>query len=440
MINPFLYRFFLRIRPFLARYIVLLACIAGFIWYAQYTRTIIKQLQGEAVTVTQTYAELIRVAITERMNNEEMNVIFEEIIRKSDIPVIITDTAWTPIMWRNITDGPFFNRREFEDHDTSAQAFEKIKLKMAEYEKTYDPKELTISETGTRIGYLVFGNSDLIHSLSFMPFIEVGIIAVFIFFAFMGFHNIRVTERSNLWVGLAKETAHQLGTPISSLMGWIEVLRSTDSQDEPLEPEEFVKQVYTITGTMETDISRLRKVTDRFSQIGSMPDFVPCDINAIVNDAVAYFRNRLPLLGKRIEISIEFGQLPLVDANQQLIEWVFENLFKNSVDAIVRADGRIEITTEYDESLNIVRITHGDNGKGISREDQKKIFVPGYTTKKRGWGLGLTLVKRIIEDYHNGRIYLIASQKEKGAVFCVELPVMAKKMGKKKNNKNRLDL
>jgi signal transduction histidine kinase len=171
-----------------------------------------------------------------------------------------------------------------------------------------------------------------------------------------------------------------------------------------------------------------------------MPDFVPCDINAIVNDAVAYFRNRLPLLGKRIEISIEFGQLPLVDANQQLIEWVFENLFKNSVDAIVRADGRIEITTEYDESLNIVRITHGDNGKGISREDQKKIFVPGYTTKKRGWGLGLTLVKRIIEDYHNGRIYLIASQKEKGAVFCVELPVMAKKMGKKKNNKNRLDL
>jgi signal transduction histidine kinase len=423
MANPAFYHFLMRIRPFTGKYVLLLICIAAFIWYAQYSRTIIMQLQEEALTVTQTYAELIRTAITERMNNEEMNVIFEEIIRKSNIPVIITDTSWTPMMWRNVVVGPFFHRREVPTHDTTAASIAQIRQKLAEYKYTYAPKVLYISETRTKIGYLVFGNSELIGSLSRMPYIEVGLVAAFVFFAFLGFHNIRVTERSNLWVGLAKETAHQLGTPISSLMGWIEYIKSTGSQDEPIEPEEFVKQVHTVCENMETDLSRLRKVTSRFSQIGSVPALLPCDLNAVLSDAAAYFRMRLPLLGKHIEIKLACGSLPQVAANRYLVEWVFENLLKNSVDAITKADGEIEIKTEYIEAEHVVRITHSDNGKGISWDDQKKIFAPGFTTKKRGWGLGLTLAKRIIEDYHKGRIYLAFSQKDKGTVFCIDLPV-----------------
>jgi len=376
--------------------------------------------------VTQTYAELIRVAITERMNNEEMNVVFEEIIRKSNIPVIITDTAWVPLMWREVFSGPFYKRREIAVHDTTAYTRQLLKDKVAEFKATYPFKVLYISETKTKIGYLVFGNGEVIQSLRFMPFIEIGIIAAFIFFAFLGFHNIRVTERSNLWVGLAKETAHQLGTPISSLMGWVEYIKMSDSQDEPVEPEDFVRQVYTICGNMENDLSRLRKVTGRFSQIGSVPALAPCDINTVIDDAANYFKARLPFLGKHIEICFECGELPLVDVNHQLLEWVVENLLKNSVDAITNPDGRIDIKTEYLSQEKIVRITHSDNGKGISWDDRKRIFIPGFTTKKRGWGLGLTLVKRIVEDYHNGHIYLLSSQRDRGAVFCVELPVREK--------------
>jgi signal transduction histidine kinase len=423
MANPALYHFLMRIRPFTGRYVLLLICIAAFIWYAQYSRTIIMQLQDEALSVTQTYAELIRTAITERMNNEEMNVIFEEIIRKSNIPVIITDTSWTPLMWRNVVVGPFFHRQEVPTHDTGAAAVAKVRRKLAEFKNIYAPKVLYISETKTKIGYLAFGNSELIGSLSRMPYIEVGLVAAFVFFAFLGFHNIQVTERSNLWVGLAKETAHQLGTPISSLMGWIEYIKSAGSQDEPVDPEEYVKQVHTVCENMETDLSRLRKVTSRFSQIGSVPALTKCDLNAVLNDAAAYFRMRLPLLGKHIEIKLTCGGLPFIAANRHLIEWVFENLLKNSVDAITKPDGEIEITTQYLENDRVVRITHADNGKGISWEDQKKIFAPGFTTKKRGWGLGLTLAKRIVEDYHKGKIYLAFSQKDKGTVFCIDLPV-----------------
>ncbi len=423
MANPAVYRFLMRIRPFTGRYVLLLVCIAGFIWYAQYSRSIIMRLQDESVTVTQTYAELIRTAITERMNNEEMNVIFEEIIRKSNIPVIITDTAWAPLMWRNIVVGPFFNRKEIPPHDSSAAALQQIQKMIAEFRFTYTPKVLYISETQTRIGYLVFGNSELIGSLSRMPYIEVGLVAAFIFFAFLGFHNIQATERSNLWVGLAKETAHQLGTPISSLMGWIEFIKSSGSQDEPVDPEEFVAQVYKACDNMDADLTRLKKVTSRFSQIGSVPALTPCDINAVLNDAAMYFRMRLPLLGKHIEIRLTCGDLPKVYANCHLFEWVFENLMKNSVDAITKSDGLIEITTVYIPEEKIVKITHADNGKGISWEDQKRIFAPGFTTKKRGWGLGLTLAKRIVEDYHKGRIYLSYSQKDNGTVFVIDLPV-----------------
>jgi hypothetical protein len=407
--------------------VLLLACIAGFIWYAQYTRTIIMQLQEESVSVTQTYAELIRTAITERMNNEEMNVIFEEIIRKANIPVIITDTLWNPIMWRNVVVGPFFHRTEVPTHDTSAAAIAKIRTNVAEFKRSYTPKVLYLSETQSKLGYLVFGNSELIHSLSRMPYIEAGLVAAFIFFAFLGFHNIRVTERSNLWVGLAKETAHQLGTPISSLMGWVEYMGSLTRADDPIDPEDFVKQVHSVTDNMGNDLLRLRKVTSRFSQIGSVPALVPCDINSVLSDAATYFRTRLPFLGKHIEIRLSPGVLPTIAANKQLIEWVFENLLKNSVDAIVKPDGLIEIKTDYVGTDKIVRISHADNGKGISREDQKKIFAPGFTTKKRGWGLGLTLAKRIVEDYHKGRIYLSWSQKDKGTTFFIDLPVGADK-------------
>jgi signal transduction histidine kinase len=418
------YQFVMTVAPFLSKKILILFSIAvALIVYMLYTHDVVKRLQDDAVNVTQTYAELIRAAISESMSNDQMNIIFDDILQKTNIPIVITDTNWTPLLWKNIRRGHLFLRKDVMQQDPTPEIRHYIKKKTSEFIETYEPKPIYIKETSTKFGYLVFGNSDLIIRLSRIPIYAFCLVALFFFVLYLAFLSVRVTERSNLWVGLAKETAHQLGTPISSLMGWVEYIKTLQAAETPLEPEEYVKQIHTICEHMEKDLSRLKKITSRFSQIGSVPTLTPCDINSILEDAMGYFQTRLPFLGKHIAIQSHFAELPKVAANKELLEWVFENLLKNSLDAIVRNDGLIEIRTELITSDKIVRIYHGDNGKGISWEAQKKIFSPGYSTKKRGWGLGLTLAKRIIEEYHNGSIYVNWSQKDKGTVFCIDLPV-----------------
>ena len=420
------YRLLMTIEPFIGKnFLILGGIVIGLILYMLYTQDVVKRLQEDSVNVTQTYTELIRAAISESMSNEQMNIVFDEIIQKTNIPIVITATAWTPLMWKNIRRGVLFFRKDVPQQDVSPAAKAFLRKKVSEFTKTYEPKPLYLKETSSKFGYLVFGNSDLVIQLSRIPLYESGLVGLFLLLVYLGFRSIRVTERSNLWVGLAKETAHQLGTPISSLMGWVEFIKSLSGGEAPVEPEEYVKHVYKVCDNMEKDLFRLTKITNRFSQIGSIPKLTPRDINAILEDAMVYFESRLPLLGKHIELKSKFNDLPYVAVNKELMEWVFENLLKNSVDAITKNDGFIEIRTEFIECDNIVRIYHEDNGKGISWEDQKKIFAPGYSTKKRGWGLGLTLAKRIVEDYHKGRIYLNWSQKDKGTVFCIDLPVEA---------------
>jgi signal transduction histidine kinase len=422
--GPWLYQFFMTIEPFIGKHFLVLGFIAvGLVGYTLYTRDVVKRLKADAVNVTQTYAELIRAAISETMSNDQMNIIFDDILQKTNIPIVITDTAWTPLLWKNIRRGPIFFRKDVTQQDTQPGTFRYVQGTTMDFVKKYEPKPLYIKDTSTKFGYLVFGNSDLIIQLSMISLYEFGLVALFLFFLYLGFRSIRVTERSNLWVGLAKETAHQLGTPISSMLGWVEYVKMQSEAETSLEPEEYVKEVHKVCEHMEKDLSRLKKITSRFSHIGSVPALTPRDINSILEDAMGYFQTRLPLLGKHIEIKSQFGTLPPVAVNKELLEWVFENLLKNSVDAIVKNDGVIEIKTEYIACDRIVRVYHGDNGKGISWESQKRIFAPGYTTKKRGWGLGLTLAKRIVEDYHKGRIYVNWSQKDKGTVFCVDLPV-----------------
>jgi hypothetical protein len=422
--TPQLYFFFLRIKPFTGGYAFLILCILFLLSYAIFIRYIVGRLHQDSVEVTQTYAELMRTAISENMNYEEMNVIFDEIIQKTSNPLIVTDTAYNPIMWKNIWDGYLFLKgRLLSTDDTSAATRQFLTRKVREFSRSYEPKPLFISETHTKIGYLVFGDSDLIKSLKWVPFMGIGVVVAFIIFAYLAFRTIRLTERSNLWVGLAKETAHQLGTPISSLMGWVEFMRATSETDEGFDGGEFLRQVHRICDDMDSDLSRLRKITARFSQIGSLPILAPADLNGVVEDSQKYLAMRLPLLKKKIEIKTDFGKLPAVNLNKDLMEWVLENLMKNSVDAIHHDNGRIDIHTEYLPHENLVRAAVTDNGMGLSWENQKKIFSPGYTTKKRGWGLGLTLAKRIVEDYHKGQIYVSWSQKGKGTTICIDLPL-----------------
>ena len=422
--NRSLYSFLMRIRPYINKKVVIsisIICLAGYNLFFCY---LIARLKDQTINGTQAYAELIEISVSNGMSFEETENILKKIIKHSTNPIIITDSQWHPLMWENISMSQFSYKPLILRDKLTIEQEMFLQSKISEFKKSYKPRPLYISDNGNLMGYLVCGNNRLIRTLAIMPFFEAVLAILFILLAYFTFHNIRVTERSNLWVGLAKETAHQLGTPISSLMGWVEYIRTVKDKDSGVDPEIFIQQATRICEDMDNDLKRLKKVTARFSQIGSVPALSPCDINLLLSEVTEYFRMRLPLLRKRIEIVFNFGDIPLIEANNDLLGWVFENIIKNSIDAINRNDGKIEIHTIHSTPERIVKIIIADNGKGLAWEDHKNIFTPGFTTKKRGWGLGLTLAKRIVEDYHNGRIYVSWSHKEKGTEFCIELPYM----------------
>jgi len=221
-------------------------------------------------------------------------------------------------------------------------------------------------------------------------------VSLFIFIGFIGFSTIKKSEQRFIWVGMAKETAHQLGTPISSLLGWIELLRERSYQ----RPDTLL-----VVEEIEQDTERLKKVAERFSQIGSMSDLRDQDIHVVLKTVIDYIRHRLPRMKKTVTIEEHFAEIPAVPLNVDLIEWVFENLIKNAIDAIDHDNGRIQIVSGISDRHGFkVYVDVVDNGRGIVFKNKNDVFRPGISTKKRGWGLGLNLAKRIVEEYHGGRL------------------------------------
>jgi signal transduction histidine kinase len=227
--------------------------------------------------------------------------------------------------------------------------------------------------------------------------VEISAIGLFLLISYLGFRSIKKSEQQFIWVGMAKETAHQLGTPLSSLMGWTELIKADLSKDN----------LNKTIPEMENDIMRLYKVAARFSQIGSQAELKKQDIITILSEVVNYFRRRLPQMGKKIDIIESYSKVAKVYMNKDLFEWVIENLIKNSLDAIEKEKGVIEISVGMlDDKSKKIFIDVRDNGKGINLQNRRRIFRPGYSTKKRGWGLGLNLSKRIIEEYHHGKLMI----------------------------------
>jgi Signal transduction histidine kinase len=252
--------------------------------------------------------------------------------------------------------------------------------------------------------YMYYGSSKLQRTLAIFPFVQVTIILIFVIFGFITFRTSEEDEQNKVWIGLAKETAHQLGTPISSLLGWLEYLRSQDIDPSVVEE-------------MDKDLTRLMKVADRFSKIGSATSLEPVIINETVGESVMYFRTRMP---KNVALNYNgFAIAPVMAmANTALFEWVVENILKNSLDAL-QGQGKIDVVIDSTETK--VNIDFRDTGKGIAKTNFKRIFEPGFTTKTRGWGLGLSLSKRIIEEYHKGKIYVVDSEIGKGTTIRISL-------------------
>lgn len=327
---------------------------AATLWY---TETFLDELREQEVKKVQQFAMAIHNILDADV---ETDITFEQDIIRSNntIPIIMTDENGNVIEARNIDE----QKRNNPDW---------IKKKLAEMEREVTPIKITVSDDITQ--YLYYQNSILLTKLRYYPLVLLGVISLFIIIAYIAFSNARKSEQNQVWNGLAKETAHQIGTPLSSLMGWLELLRSKET--EPLMVEE-----------MEKDINRLNTITDRFSKIGSMPAISTQDIVEISNESVSYLAARSP---RKIKVKFNaegagVGPLP-VKLNKPLFEWVIENLVRNAIDAI---EGEGEIEVRVSDSGRKVVVEVEDNGKGIPQNKFKTIFRPGFTTKSRGWGLG----------------------------------------------------
>ncbi len=341
----------------------------------------------------------------------ETSFIANSIVLREDftftIPSIVSDDSG-PTMWRNLPVD-----EQLESRDDSLEAMTALARYQAEMDEMNEPIPIeVISEPLGELRQQVhFGESKLIRELRIFPYVQLLFVGLFIFVGYAGFSYVRRNEQSSLWVGMAKEAAHQLGTPISSLMGWTQLMKTGELDAETQQ---------SAIAEVEKDISRLQRVTNRFSNIGSRPQLKPTSVETLVAGVADYMRQRMPKQGRQIVLSedIEPGlQAPM---NTELFEWVIENLIKNALDALNEDPGLIQIRAYLDNKK--INIEVEDNGKGIDRRQWKNVFRPGYSTKKRGWGLGLSLAKRIVEDYHGGELLLVQSKVNEGTTFRIELP------------------
>ena len=386
--------------------------IAGVFFF--YTQTLISQIKENSRQVMTTYARLWQLAASAPTSGAEIDVIFEEIIQKSDFPIVVTDAEGELLAWRGVG---------VEWNDTTYISREKLKKVAQKMDRHRKPIPISFGTRQEIINYLHYGDPVLISQLRMMTLVEMGLLTLFVLIAFISFRNVRMAEQRTIWVGMAKETAHQLGTPISSLLGWLELLKlKCESQTQRSERDSDL-EFEQITDRMGGDLHRLGKIANRFEQIGSLPELKPTDLNAVVSEATAYFRLRLPHKGEGVVIKENLGQMMPAKANAELISWVVENLLKNSLEAVDPKKGVIEVSTHLDEEKNTINIQVSDNGRGIPPRRQKKIFKPGYTTKKRGWGLGLSLAKRIVEEYHLGKICLKESIPNQRTTIWLSIPL-----------------
>ncbi|GAB3641112.1 sensor histidine kinase [Spirosoma arcticum] len=363
-----------------------------------YTNRLIHKLEAREEQYVQLYAESIAfLTDTTHADSGDLNFVTTQILQANrTIPAIYVNSNGEISMPLNITVPPEYSAEE-------AQRF--LRQTITEMRKKHDP--LLVNMGNGERGLVYYNNSDLLRQLTYFPYALLAILTALGVLAYLAFSSSRRAEQNRVWVGLAKETAHQLGTPMSSLMAWVEYMRSDPAQYDG-----------SITDEIEKDVQRLETVTARFSSIGSIPTLKDENVNEVVQQLADYLLKRI---STKVKMSV-VSQLPAhqtIKMNRLLFEWVIENICKNAVDAM-KGVGELRLSmTALPRQEVAIDIT--DTGKGISKANMQKVFNPGYSTKKRGWGLGLTLAKRIVEEYHNGRLYVKSSEVGKGTTFRIVL-------------------
>jgi len=373
-----------------------------------YTQSIVNQLIEREHKSVQLYADIL--SNFSKTNNIESLFLIENITPTINFPCILTDETNTPLE----PISQFSLNIQIDSTLTKEAQTAELMGILREMQSTYPPINVRDAD-GKVISRIHYMNSSLVTRLRVLPYIEILIVGVFIAIGYLAFSYLKRNEESNIWVGMAKEAAHQLGTPLSSMLAWMEILKL--NRDDTISFEETI-------GEMEHDIDRLQSIANRFSFIGSQPKLKHELISTVIEQVCQYYERRFPHLGKNIVIVRKMDDTISAMINKELFSWVFENLIKNAAEAIEVKDGLITITMVTENiQTNEVVILVSDNGKGMHSKIRKQIFNPGFTTKKRGWGLGLSLSKRIIEDYHRGKISVKSSVSGEGTTFILTFPV-----------------
>lgn len=382
------------------KWVVLAVSVLISISSIYYTKILVDQLKARERAQVGLFAKAIQYISNQ--NDNDILFVLEEIINKNNsVPTILVDESNSITVMRNVN----------IDSTQSAAGIEKqLREELEIMADTYEPIVIPLVDpsTGEQFGTqkMYYRNSFLLRQLIAYPYIQLTVIAIFGFISFLAFNYSKTAEQNRVWVGLAKETAHQLGTPLSSLMAWIEVLR-----DDP-----DIKNKG-IADELDKDVRKLRVVTERFSSIGSAPILKPENIHGVVQNVINYLQ---PRLSSKIKFEVyTLSDNIIVNVHPPLFEWVLENLFKNAVDAM-GSTGTISVKILRGSGSKVF-LDISDTGKGIPPSILPSVFKPGFTTKKRGWGLGLALAKRIIELYHEGRIFVKSSDESHGTTFRIEL-------------------
>ena len=360
------------------------------------SRFLVHDLYAEERTRMEVWAEAMR-SLSNADETTDLNLVLKVINENNTIPVIVMDSNGEATTFRNL-------KVKADNYTDSMNYATKIGHRLQKSGKTIKiDLDGDDSDDYNNYIYVCYDDSIMLKRLSVWPYVQLGVVMIFVVIAIFALLTSKRAEQNKVWVGLSKETAHQLGTPISSLMAWTEILRE-NYPDDTLIPE------------MANDVNRLQLIADRFSKIGSLPEPVPTSLNEVINHVVDYMSKRT---SQKVTIKKEMPDGDtIVKLNASLFEWVIENLCKNAVDAM---EGSGCITLHTEDTYDKVIIEVSDTGKGIKKKDIRNVFTPGFTTKKRGWGLGLSLAKRIVEEYHHGHIFVKNSELGKGTTFRIEL-------------------
>lgn len=355
--------------------------------------SLVRELKAEERNKMEVWAEAMR-SLNTADETTDLNLILKVINENNTIPVIVTDAHGNVQTFRNLE----ISGKSLEDSLDEAGTMGQRLLD--------EGKAIRITlDENAKDGYInvCYDDSVMLRRLAAYPYIQLGVVMLFVVVAIFALLTSKRAEQNKVWVGLSKETAHQLGTPISSLMAWVEILKETYPKD-------------TLIPEMDKDMKRLELIADRFSKIGSLPEPVPTSLTEVMDHVIEYMDRRT---SQKVKFIKNFPESDInVKINASLFEWVIENLCKNAVDAM-EGDGTIMLSINQNAEKTIIEVA--DTGKGIRKKDLRNVFRPGFTTKKRGWGLGLSLAKRIVEEYHKGRIFVKSSEPGRGTTFRIEL-------------------